>query len=337
MDDYTVASLMESRNEWCVRLINIIAPLIMNGYMSIWKDALKTCIEQGEKSKYLMVFQNYLSQIPKWNSATIEAECKRIMEKSGCDYLEDLLSCVHIIQLKALTCIRVGKRQKKVELDVPSLETFIHNAYINCARKIYTNVFLFEMDIPALQIQKNNRELEMIIRECVIDTVRQSIPTEKILRAYLDESVEDDIETSDEIIKTEEEIPEEEVKEIMAKKVEEEVLKSKVTEDEVAINVGEKEMDDNSLSHSIEEVSDIKKQTLKFSDEDSYRTTDGLDGVSNVSKDIENLEAISLENSEKRKQEDDEEILNIGENIEGGLNEVLTLDTEPLDSMTLRL
>lgn len=202
MDDFSVTSLIESRNEWSVRLLNILTPLVISGFNSIWKDAYTTATRHNEASKYLMTFQNYLSQIPKWSTAIVQAEVERIIDKSGCNYLEDLLSCVHIIQLKTLSCVRVGQRQKKVEIEIPSLASFIHNVYINCARKIYTNVYLFEADIPSLQVQKNNRELEMIIRECLMNTVRESVPTERILRAYMDETVEEDVETKEEIVQT---------------------------------------------------------------------------------------------------------------------------------------
>ena len=69
--------------------------------------------ENDEENKYLMTFQNLLSTIPGWNPNTIETERNRIETSSGCKYLEDLITCVHIIQLKALTCIRVGQKQKK--------------------------------------------------------------------------------------------------------------------------------------------------------------------------------------------------------------------------------
>ena len=200
MDDYSVHSLIESKNEWCARLMNILTPLVISGFNSIWKDAFQIATKNGEKGKYLMTFQNYLSQVPKWSQTIVQAECERIITKSGCNYLQDLLTCVHIIQLKALSCVRVGQSQRKVDIDIPSLETFIHNIYINCARKVYTNAYLFETDIPSLQIQKNNRELELIIRECIVNTVRDSVPTEKILRAYMDEGEEVDVETKEEVL-----------------------------------------------------------------------------------------------------------------------------------------
>lgn len=190
MDDFVITNLHESRNEWCSRLVSIFTPLVIEGIRSIYNEAWKICVDKDEPSKYLMTFQNLLARIPNWNSVIIEEEKKRIVERSGCNYLEDLITCVHIIQLKVLTCIRVGNKQKKIDISIPKLDTFIHKIYINAARKIYTNVYLFEKNITPLQVQKNNRELELIIQECILVTIRESVPTESIIRAYMDETVE---------------------------------------------------------------------------------------------------------------------------------------------------
>ena len=186
MDDFNVSSLHESKNEWGARLITILTPLIIDGYKSILEEAIKLCKDNGEMDKYLMTFQNFISRIPKWNSTIIETERKRICEKSGCSYLEDLVSCVHVIQLKILTSMRVGQKQKKIDINIPKLDDFIHKIYINVARKIYKNVYLFEISIPPLNIQKNHREIEIIVQECILNTLRESIPVEAILKAYMD-------------------------------------------------------------------------------------------------------------------------------------------------------
>ena len=190
MDDFVISNLHESRNEWCSRLVSIFTPLVIEGIRSIFNESWKMCLDNDEASKYLMTFQNLLSRVPKWNNIIIEEERKRIIERSGCGYLEDLITCVHIIQLKVLTCIRVGNKQKKIDISIPKLDVFIHKVYIHVARKAYMNVYLFEKNISPLQIQKNQRELESIIQECILMTIRESIPTEAIIRAYMDESVE---------------------------------------------------------------------------------------------------------------------------------------------------
>ena len=76
-------------------------------------EADKICSETDEEEKYLMTFQNLLNNIPKWSSQIVETERERIINSSGCNYLEDLLTCIHITQLKALTISRVGIKQKK--------------------------------------------------------------------------------------------------------------------------------------------------------------------------------------------------------------------------------
>ena len=205
MDDFSLANLHESRNEWCARLVNILAPMMSEGFRSIFDEAWKLCEQNNETSKYLMTFQNFLSRVPKWNSTIIEQETQRIVDRSGCGYLADMVTCVHIIQLKSLTCMRVGSKQKKVDIDVPPLNDFIHKVYVHCARKLYTNVYLFERGIPPLTMQKNGRELEIIIKECILDSIRDSIPLEMILKTYMDETVEDhtEVKIKEEIVSQE--------------------------------------------------------------------------------------------------------------------------------------
>lgn len=193
MDDFNVSSLHESKNEWGARLLTILTPLIIEGFKSIFDESYKLCKDNGETEKYLMTFQNFITRIPKWNGAIIEIERKRIIERSGCSYLEDLVTCIHIIQLKLLTAMRVGQKQKKIDINIPKLDDFIHKVYINVARKVYRNVYLYELNCSPLQIQKHQRELEIIVQECILNAVRESIPVENILRAYMDETVEEDV------------------------------------------------------------------------------------------------------------------------------------------------
>jgi hypothetical protein len=205
MDDFSLSSLQESRNEYCSRLITLLTPCIIDGVKSIFDESWKLCIENDEKPKYLMTFQNFLTRVPKWNPNIISQECARIKEKSNCSYIPDLITCVHINQLKMLSCMRVGTKQKKVNINVPNLEDFIHKVYINAARKIYTNVYLFENGITQLKLQKNARDLEVLIRECIVQTIRENIPVEELLKLYMTETIEDAIEVheKDEIISQE--------------------------------------------------------------------------------------------------------------------------------------
>ena len=205
MDDYSVTSLYESKNEWASRLVNILTPLIQEGFRSILDEAVKLCVGNKEQDKYLMTFQNLLSRVPKWNPNIIKEETSRIKERSTCGYLEDLITCVHIIHLKCMTVMRVGTKQKKVDIKIPQLSDFIHKIYVNSARKLYSNVYIFEKGIPPLHTQRNNREFEIIVKECIYNTIRDNIPVEDLIKMYLEETIEDVVEVTEneEVIKQE--------------------------------------------------------------------------------------------------------------------------------------
>jgi hypothetical protein len=305
MDDYSVSSLQESRNEWCARLINILTPLVIEGVKSIFNESWTLCQENEEHEKYLMTFQNFLGRIPKWNTTIVEEETKRITEKSNCGYLNDLISCVHIIQLKSLTCMRVGNKQKKVDIAIPSLSDFIHKVYINTARKIYTNIYLFERNINPLQIQKHNRELELIIREQILNTIRDNIPVEDILKVYLDETIEDDVEVveKEEIISTEP--VEEETKEEMEEEVE---------------TVEEPDSGDATTTHTDTKLTDDAIESMiQFNDIDEAISVDKIISEIDAPKTEDRLEQLSQERNIARKLEeaddDDEDRLVIGDKI----------------------
>jgi hypothetical protein len=226
--------------------------------------------------KYLMTFQNFISRIPKWNPTIIENEKKRICDKSGCTYLDDLITCVHIIQLKLLTAVRAGTKQKKVDIQIPKFEDFIHKVYIHVARKIYKNVYLFEANLPPLQTQKNHRELEVIIQECILNAVRESIPIDMILRAYLDETIEDDV-----------------VEEIKETPMPDEILAESISS--------------APISQPVEQPAQPMSSKLSFNNVDMAIDMNNKEEQISAPKDIARLEELSNIRNEQRKLETDDD------------------------------
>ena len=339
MDDYSISSLSESKNEWCARLVNLFTPAVISGLKSIFNEAWLLCKENDEDEKYLMTFQTFLSRVPKWNSTIIESERKRICEVSGCGYLEELITCVHIIQLKALSCIRVGQKQKKIDVNIPPVDDFVHKVYINVARKLYTNIYLFEKDIAPLQIQKHNRELEIIIKECVLNTVRDTMPLETLLRAYMDESQEQEVEVNEEeIIKhIDNDIEQAPVpvsqtpvpvsqSPVPVSRAPAPVSQAPVKEKQL-VNVPSVFSKDN-ISLNVETPIDIsnKNERIGFANVDSAISTTGIESKIDAPKTIERLEKIANESADRRKLEeaddDDDEKIKIGTEIKLDLIDV---------------
>jgi len=305
MDDFNVSALHESKNEWGARLVTLLTPLIIDGYKSILEESLKLCNENNENDKYLMTFQNLISRIPKWNTQIIETERKRILDKSGCNYLEDLVTCVHIIQLKVLTAMRVGQKQKKIDINVPKLDDFIHKTYINVARKVYKNVYLFEINIPPLQVQKNHRELEIIVQECILNTLRESIPVEAILKAYMDETVEEDV----------------------VEEVKEEIINEPIMQPVV----------EQGTATGVSNNTPLQSSSLSFNDVDMVKSTDGSISSINAPKDLTTLEQISEIRNKQRKIDEEEEDDNVKLTISDQVFHLDSLDVHNIEEPNIEL
>ena len=264
-----------------------------------------------------MTFQNFLSRVPKWNATIIAQETQRIVDRSGCGYLSDLVTCVHIIQLKSLTCMRVGSKQKKVDIDVPQLNDFIHKVYVHCARKLYTNVYLFERDIAPLTVQKNMRETEIIIKECILDSIRDSIPLEMILRTYMDETIEDHTE-----IKIKEEI-------VSQEPVSDAAQTAQPAQPAQTAQTAQTAQSNDAavIAAGIEPSSDAfptlsPSSSIKFNDMDSAIDTNNTEHAIHAPKTEERLEQISNERYMQRKlqeeadDDDGSDRLKIGEDVQ---------------------
>jgi hypothetical protein len=199
MESYT-SEVRCSTTEWANQLILRISPHIINGFQSIFNESVELCEKNNEPSKYLMTYQNLLSRIPHWNQTIIDNEQNRIIKKSNCPYLEDLITCIHVNQLRLLSYARAGTEPQKIEINIPELSLFLHRVYINIARKLYSNIYLFEIDISSLERQKRNREFELMVEACIMNTIRDNLPIEELLRKYIDETQEIDVKREEVII-----------------------------------------------------------------------------------------------------------------------------------------
>ena len=95
--------------------------------------------------------------------------------------------------MKLLTAMRAGTKQKKININIPKIDDFIHKIYIHLSRKVYKKTYLFQKNIPPLEIQRNFNDLENTVKESILNAIRDSIPVETILRAYMDETTEEEV------------------------------------------------------------------------------------------------------------------------------------------------
>ena len=141
MNKYNISVLAEAKEEYTRQLINILYPHMYVGVKSIYDFASTACKKINDKN-ILKKFQLLLATIPDWNQSRIEEEYQRIINESACDWIEDLITAVFVSHTKVLTSIKLKKKTKTIELDVPQGPYFIHKCYIEIARNFWKKPYL---------------------------------------------------------------------------------------------------------------------------------------------------------------------------------------------------
>ena len=173
--------LLEVKQEYTRQLTSLLVPVMYEGLHSIFIEAKKN----SKNESPMKVFQILLSRIPQWNQTIISNEYQRIILKTQCDWINDLITAVYMSNAKILSSLKTKKKIKTLNLQVPEGDFFIHNAYIECARQFWKNPYLFYDDIPTIEYQRNMREAEIMIEQCINETIRKLLPVRSILQQYI--------------------------------------------------------------------------------------------------------------------------------------------------------
>jgi hypothetical protein len=194
MKELSINILVEAKTEYTKQLCDTLRPHMYEGINSIYDDAIELLKENDKGDiNLLMMFQNLLKRIPKWNQDTIEKEVQRIMDRTNCTWLPDLITAVFVSNTKILTAVRMVNNKKKINLQIPKVSHFIHRCYIECAREFYTNPFLIERtNVSSLDRQNNLRKSMKIIDNCIQNAVRKLLPIQEILKQYLGEALQEE-------------------------------------------------------------------------------------------------------------------------------------------------
>ena len=181
---------------------------------------------EKDPKKILLSFQNLLKNIPDWNQEKVQKETNYLLKEINCDYFEDLLSAVFVAHTKVLSAIRLTSKQKKLQITIPKVEHFLHHTMIECARILWSNVFLFSPNGTPIERQRNLRQIEQLIQDGILQSIRSMLPVKNILKEYLKE---DDEEEEVEEIKSEEVKPtveEDKLEEVKVEQKEQEKVKT---------------------------------------------------------------------------------------------------------------
>ena len=201
----------EAKGEYTKQLCQYMLPALQQYFLDMLDDAKQ---QEPATNKVLVKFQQILEGITDWNVDKVQRETNALSMSTHCDYLEELLTAVFIAHTKILSAIRLTTRQKKLQITIPRLEHFLHRTLTECARLLWSNIYLFSTTAPSIERQKNLRIIEGILHDGILQAIRGMLPVKNILREYLKDD-EDDEEPEPEAK------PEEELEEKLEEKLEE--------------------------------------------------------------------------------------------------------------------
>ena len=183
--------LADAKEEYTRQLISVLTPEMYVGIKSIYEAAYTHCNKTGDKNIFKK-FQLLLSNIPKWDKSKIQNEYARIVRKTECDWIDDLITAVFVSHTKVLSSIQIKNTNKSIPLNVPVGSFFLHKCYEQCARNFWRKSWLLNIDASSIDIQRNMIDSETLINESILETIRKLLPVKYILKEYIGNDYQDE-------------------------------------------------------------------------------------------------------------------------------------------------
>lgn len=184
-------SYVNAKKEYQTILINILTPLIFQGFQSIYETSRNYKMKNNIKTDELRIFQDLLRNIvPNWSASVLEQEVRRIkiMSKYG-DTLDKLLVAIVKANLHIQTMHTDFSNTKYIKNETyenVSFTDFIHKVYIQAAREIFNNPYLFSSCVSTKEIKENQKEVLYLIKESIKISFKDVVPLDKVVSEFLE-------------------------------------------------------------------------------------------------------------------------------------------------------
>ncbi len=183
-----ISVLVAARDEYIDQLKCILVPLFIQGFTSVYQDAIKL---SGNK-RVIWTFQGLLKQIRTWNQTILQEESRRIKKK--CPYIMDIVTAIFVTNVKILASVRLKGSREDIRVKIPTSDIFVHAIYIEAAHQLFNNPFLCYHKLQPHEQHKNKEYIKCIIESSIDETIRQLLPFEDILQKYLSDALNENAE-----------------------------------------------------------------------------------------------------------------------------------------------
>ena len=336
---------VEKKNEYTINLVNVLSPLIYEGLVSIYTEALNV---SNNADNILKVFQSFLRKIPKWTLEMINQETERILKNSkSCDWLSNLVKATIKANMIILTYNPHLKLQNKIESSYYkniNLENFIHKIYIECARELWNNPYLMYHQYSPIELKRNQRDTINLVKDAVKEAIRRLLPLKELLEIYLDDELEqNDLPDFDRNIT---EIGERNIKKLINKDLKEEeldyksfpiIINNKSSEQQEQKSLEQQGGNNNdSLDQKTPKENDLNSKILDIINNENNSSKNLTSDINseNYTNKSSNKQIQTLSNTSDSKSPQSDNLKMTGGNIEDKIKQVLENDLGASDLET---
>ena len=168
--------LLDNKKEYLAHINDILIPNYSKELLRIYNNVVNS-------DTVLKDFQIILSKISNYNHIQIKELYDNIIEKNDYSYFPDLLKAT-ITTIVNINMVMNEMENIKVKIRIPTPENFIHSCFVAIARNLWKKPYLLYHKVRSIERQYNINQLEKIIQNSILYTIRSIIPMDKIVQSY---------------------------------------------------------------------------------------------------------------------------------------------------------
>jgi len=168
--------LVEAKKEYLGQLCLLMCPLMIQAFQAMFKEAEK--LVKGKRT--LLQFQKLLKEVPNWNDHLAKQNSDDIC--NTCSWFSDLLAAVFVSFVKILSSVRLKSDNKKISIKLPTNELFVHTCYINAAKELYRDPYIFDEEMNEYE---RDAKLSTRFSICIEASIKELLPIQQILENYM--------------------------------------------------------------------------------------------------------------------------------------------------------
>ncbi len=189
-DNQNLNILVEAKKEYLSQLGNLICPIMIETFQNMYAEAQK----MSKGKKVLLQYQKLLKEVVNWNNHMVRQHTCNISD--SCSWFNDLLAAVFVSFVKILSSVRLNNcPAKKISIKLPTNDVFVHGCYIAAAKDIYKDPYIFHEETTEYE---RDEKLNARFISCIESTVKEMVPVQDILKAYIAQDNKPDIDVMSE-------------------------------------------------------------------------------------------------------------------------------------------